>query len=87
MLRSLAFLIALGVSIAAVNRMNSVFGLIVTAPGYLVQAWLFKRHWALGGPGYRATLIVVSTLFWTLFVLVAAWSVRLVASRRRKHTS
>jgi hypothetical protein len=67
--------------------MNSTFGLIVTAPGYLVQAWLFERHWALGGPGYRATLIVVSTLFWTLFVLAAAWSVRFIASRRRKHTS
>ncbi len=49
--------------------MDSVPGLIVIAPGYLVQAWLFERNWALGGAGYRATMIGVSALFWTLFVL------------------
>jgi len=38
-------------------------------PGYLVQAWLFEAHWALGGMGYALTMITVSALTWTLLLL------------------
>lgn len=77
----LVFLFALIVATVAFNRMSTVPGLIVTAPGYLVQAWLFERNWALGGVGYQATMIVVSALFWALLVLTGVWSVRWVAQR------
>ena len=77
----IVFLLTLVVAAVAVNRTNSILGLIVTAPGYLVQAWLFERHWALGGAGYRATMITASALFWTLIVVVAARSVSWLAAR------
>lgn len=75
-----AFVSAVIASTLALNNMSSLTGLIVIAPGYLVQAWLFERHWALGGWGYRATMIGVSSVFWTaVLVLVlqaAAYLVR-----------
>ena len=54
---------------ASLDHMDSIPALLVIAPGYLVQAWLFERHRALGGLGYRLTLIGVSALFWTLLLL------------------
>ena len=78
--------LALIASTLAFHRMNSILGLIVIAPGYLVQAWLFERHWALGGVGYEATLIGVSALLWTLVLVSAARvATRLVSSRFRGH--
>lgn len=56
--------------------MTDLPGLIVIAPGYLVQAWLFERHLALGGAGYTATLVGVSVIFWSVLVLGLAAIVR-----------
>ena len=49
--------------------MDSVPGLVLIAPGYLVQAWLFVRHRALGGLGCDLTMIGASAIFWTVLVL------------------
>lgn len=69
--RALAFLAALTASTVAFTHMVSIPSFIIIAPGYVVQAWLFERHWALGGVGYDATMIGVSSLFWTLVLLGA----------------
>ena len=53
----------------ALAHMNNIPAYIAIAPGYFVQAWLFERHRALGGVGYQATMIGVSTLFWTGFLV------------------
>lgn len=46
--------------------MDGVPALVVSAPGYFVQAWLFVRHRALGGLGHDLTIIGVSATVWTL---------------------
>src|SRR5438445_9841269 len=56
----------------ALSHMDNLPAFIVIAPGYLVQAWLFETHRALGGFGYQATMVVVSALVWTLITLVLA---------------
>jgi len=56
-------------SILAFTHMNNLPAFIVIAPGYLVQAWLFETHRALGGFGYQATMVGVSTLVWTLIIV------------------
>ena len=58
----------------ALTHMNSLPAFVVIGPGYLVQAWLFEHHLALGGFGYEATMVGVSALVWTLIIvgLVAA---------------
>jgi len=33
----------------ALTHMNNVPAFVVIGPGYLVQAWLFEHHLALGG--------------------------------------
>lgn len=53
----------------SLDHMDSIPALLIIAPGYVVQAWLFDRHRALGGLGYRLTMIGVSALFWTLLLL------------------
>lgn len=63
------FAAALIASALAFIHMDSIPSYVVMAPGYLVQAWLFERHWALGGAGYVATMIGVSTLFWAGILL------------------
>jgi hypothetical protein len=86
-LRSLtlmAFVPAVVASTIALHAGNSIAGLIVIGPGYLVQAWLFERHWALGGVGYDATMVGVSALFWTaLLVILVSGSRAAVALVRR----
>ena len=57
------------VSGIAVTHMNSLPAFIVAGPGYLVQAWLFEHHLALGGFGYEATMVTVSALVWTLIIV------------------
>lgn len=57
------------VSAACIDHTNSVAALVLIAPGYLVQAWLFERHRALGGLGYDITIVCVSATFWTVFVV------------------
>lgn len=56
-------------STVALHHADSVPGLVVIAPGYLVQAWLFVRHRALGGLGCDLTMIGASAVFWTLLIL------------------
>ncbi len=67
----------------ALHHMDSIPALILIAPGYLVQAWLFERHRALGGFGYEATMVGVSALVWTLIILGVAVPVRYVWRRFR----
>ena len=70
----------------ALTHMNNLPAYIVIAPGYLVQAWLFEHHLALGGFGYQATMVSVSALVWTLIIagLVGAGRLvrRLIRSKR-----
>jgi hypothetical protein len=58
--------------------MNSLPAFIVIGPGYVVQAWLFENHHAFGGFGYQVTMVGVSALVWTLIILSAAATVRLL---------
>ena len=76
-----ALVLAVVASSIAFNHMSTLPGLIAMAPGYLVQAWLFERHWALGGAGYAVTLIGVSAIFWSLLLMVAAGAVHYLARR------
>ena len=62
----------------ALSHMDNLPAFIVIAPGYLVQAWLFETHRALGGFGYQVTMVGVSALVWTLIILSLAVAVRLV---------
>jgi lactoylglutathione lyase len=71
-LTAVACIAALTASTVAFSHMTSLPSFIVIAPGYVVQAWLFERHSALGGVGYGATMIGVSALFWTLILMIAA---------------
>ncbi len=49
--------------------MDQPIALLLIVPGYLVQAWLFEAHRALGGVGYALTIVTVSALAWTLLLL------------------
>ena len=62
----------------AVTHMNSLPAFVAIGPGYVVQAWLFEHHLALGGFGYLATMVSVSALVWTLIIVGMAGAVRLV---------
>jgi len=60
----------------ALTHMNSLPAFIAIAPGYVVQAWLFERHHALGGFGYQLTMVGVSAVVWTLIILSPAVALR-----------
>ena len=80
-LRYLATALLLLTSIAAavaLSHMNSLPAFIAIAPGYLVQAWLFEHHRALGGWGYQATMVGVSAVVWTVIILSPAVALRLL---------
>ena len=80
-LRYLAMALFILIVIAAgvaLSHMDNLPAFIVIAPGYLVQAWLFETHRALGGFGYQVTMVGVSALVWTLIILSLAMAVRLV---------
>ena len=62
----------------ALTHMNSLPAFITIGPGYVVQAWLFERHRALGGFGYQVTMVGVSAIVWTLIILSPAVAVRLL---------
>lgn len=62
----------------AVTHMDNLLSFIVIAPGYLVQAWLFETHRALGGLGYEVTMVGVSALVWTLTILGLGLTARLI---------
>ena len=68
-------------SFAALNHQDRLPALVLIAPGYVVQAWLFENHQALGGLGYQLTMAGVSALVWTLLILGAAALVRYVLRR------
>ena len=63
------FALSAAASAVALHHMDSVPGLVLIAPGYLVQAWLFVRHRALGGLGCDLTMIGASAVFWTVLLL------------------
>jgi uncharacterized membrane protein len=80
----MVLLILTGIAAAvAVTQMNSLLAFIVIAPGYVVQAWLFETHRALGGFGYLVTMVGVSAVVWTLIILSPAVAARLL--RRLVH--
>ena len=67
--------------------MDNLPAYLMIAPGYLVQAWLFERHLALGGFGYEATMVGVSALVWTLILLSLLGLIRLVRRSLRRRLS
>src|SRR3989442_4728590 len=60
----------------ALAHINNPTAFIAIAPGYLVQAWLFETHHALGGFWYQVTMVWVSAVVWTLVILSPALAVR-----------
>src|SRR3989449_10717252 len=66
------------VAAVALTHMNNLPAFIAIAPGYLVQAWLFETHRALGGFCYQVTMVGGSAVVWTLIIFSAAVGVRLV---------
>lgn len=82
---ALALLALTGIAAAvALTHMNNIPAYIVIAPGYLVQAWLFETHRALGGFGYQATMVGVSALVWTLIILGMAAAIRFMVRLIRR---
>jgi hypothetical protein len=82
---TLALLAPTGIAAAvALTHMNNIPAYIVIAPGYLVQAWLFETHRALGGFGYQATMVGVSALVWTLIILSMAAAIRFLVRLIRR---
>ena len=72
-------LVVAGVASAiALTHMNNHPAFVVIGPGYVVQAWLFEHHLALGGFGYQATMITVSAVVWTLIIVGLMGAVRRV---------
>src|SRR6266568_3957170 len=65
----------------ALNHMDQPLALLLIVPGYVVQAWLFEAHRALGGTGYVVTMVGVSALVWTL-ILLGLWAVTAKVFRR-----
>ena len=68
--RPAALLVVSGIAASvALTHMDNIPAYLIIAPGYLVQAWLFERHQALGGFCYQATMVGVSALVWTVILL------------------
>ena len=65
----LLFTLLVLVSSRALSHMDQPLALLLLVPGYVVQAWLFEAHRALGGTGYVVTMVGVSALVWTLIIL------------------
>lgn len=70
------FTLAVIAAALAVTHMDDLPAYIVIGPGYVVQAWLFENHRALGGAGYYATMVVVSAAAWTLVMLSPVAAIR-----------
>lgn len=71
-------------AVLAFTHMDSIPAYIVIAPGYLVQAWLFETHHALGGVGYQVTMVGVSALVWALILLTLSAAIRFMTRRLRR---
>jgi len=65
----LLFTLLVLASSRALSHMDQPLALLLLVPGYVVQAWLFEAHRALGGTGYVVTMVGVSALVWTLIIL------------------
>src|SRR5437867_13351102 len=82
---ALAVFILTGIAAAvALAHMDNLPAFIMIAPGYLVQAWLFETHRALGGSGYQVTLLGASALVWSLLILSPAVAMRLLRRLGRR---
>lgn len=82
---ALTLLALTGIAAAvALTHMNNIPAYIAIAPGYLVQAWLFETHHALGGVGYQATMVGVSALVWTLIILGMTAAIRFMVRLIRR---
>jgi len=76
---ALALFTLTGIAAAmAVSHMDNFPAFVVIGPGYVVQAWLFETHRALGGFRYQVTVVGVSALVWTLIILAVAVAIRLL---------
>ena len=76
---ALGVFILTGIAAAvALAHMDNLPAFIMIAPGYLVQAWLFETHRALGGFGYQVTMVGVSALVWSLLILSPSVAIRLL---------
>ena len=81
---ALALLALTGVAGAvALTHLDNLPAYIVIAPGYLLQAWLFEHHHALGGFGYQVTMVGTSALVWTLILLALLAGIRWLARGMR----
>ncbi len=76
LLALVVFTLAIIAAALAVTHMDDLRAFIVIGPGYVVQAWLFESHRALGGAGYYATVVVVSAAVWTLVILSPVAAIR-----------
>ena len=70
----LLFTLLVLASSRSLNNMNQPLALLLIVPGYVVQAWLFEAHRALGRTEYVVTMVGVSALVWTL-ILLGLWAV------------
>lgn len=78
------FILITVVAVIAHMHMDNLLAFIVIGPGYLVQAWLFETHRALGGFGYQATIVGVSAVVWTVIILSLSAAVGLGLRRVRR---
>ena len=88
--RAIAVVTLLLVGLAAtvaLHHFDNIPAYLTLAPGYLVQSWLFERHWALGGLGYQATMVGVSAIVWTLILLGLVTAFRLLLRLVRRVAS
>ena len=82
---ALAVFMLTGIAAAvALAHMDNLPAFIMVAPGYVVQAWLFETHRALGGFGYQATMVGVSALVWSLLILSLCVAVGLLRRLLRR---
>ncbi len=77
----LLFTLLVLASSRALSHMDQPLALLLLVPGYVVQAWLFEAHRALGGTGYMVTMVGVSALVWTLIIL-GVWALAAKLFRR-----
>ena len=78
------FLLTGSAAAVALTHMNNLPAYLMIAPGYLVQAWLFETHHALGGFGYQATMVGMSALVWTGILLGLTALIRLALRALRR---
>ena len=76
--RILVLILSSVAAVIALTHMNNLPAFVIIGPGYVVQAWLFEHHLALGGFGYQATMVSVSAVVWTLIIVGLVGAGRLV---------